>query len=198
MDQAETQGESLLNAAGLKEMTASGQPFVLATIHRAENTDDPSRLKAILQALSLLATNGVEGHDPQQVVLPLHPRTKARIETHQLQYLLEPLILTAPLGFLAMVLLERRASLVVTDSGGVQKEAFFQATPCVTVRTETEWVELLDCGWNKLADPTNSEAICNAIQEQLSFNTNQSRPELYGNAYAAEIIVSSLQQLCSP
>lgn len=89
------------------------------------------------------------------MLLPLHLRTKARINSYELQQLLEPITVTSPLGFIAMVLLERRASLVVTDSGGLQKEAFLQGTPCLTVRTETEWVELIECGWNRLADPSD-------------------------------------------
>jgi UDP-GlcNAc3NAcA epimerase len=133
-EQAEAQASRLLSSQGLKTTAAGDRPFLLATIHRAENTDDPIRLEAILTAL---------GQAPLPVILPMHPRTQARIEEYQLQHLLKPLILTPPLGFLAMMLLERRASLVVTDSGGVQKEAFLQGTPCVTVRRETEWVELL-------------------------------------------------------
>jgi UDP-GlcNAc3NAcA epimerase len=146
-------------------------------------TFDPARLEAILTAL---------GQAPLRVLLPLHPRTRARIETHQLQHLLEPLMLTGPLGFLVMVLLERRAALVVTDSGGVQKEAFLQGTPCVTVRTETEWVELLECGWNRLADPTDPAAMLTAIAQQLAIDASQPRPLLFGDGHAAEAIVAWL------
>ena len=191
-EQAEAQARELLVAAGLQAMAAGDQPFVLATIHRAENTDDPARLEAILSTLAAVATNGAGGSEPLPVLLPLHPRTKARIEAHQLQHLLKSLTLTPPLGFLAMVLLEQRAALVATDSGGVQKEAFLQGTPCVTVRTETEWVELLECGWNRLADPTDSAAMLTAIVEQLSMDASQPRPPLYGDGHAAEAIVAWL------
>ena len=112
--------------------------------------------------------------------------------------LLQPLTLTSPLGYLAMVLLERRASLVVTDSGGVQKEAFFQGTPCVTVRTETEWVELLGCGWNQLADPSDPHAILTAMQKQLVVDISQPRPALYGDGYAAQEILKCLRRLVEP
>jgi len=135
---AEAQATELLGSGILQGLGGADQPFVLATIHRAENTDDPQRLAAILTALAAAATNGVGGAEPLPVLLPLHPRTRARIAEHGLEPLLGQLTLTEPLGFLAMVLLERRAALVVTDSGGVQKEAFLKGTPCVTVRRETE------------------------------------------------------------
>ena len=167
---------------------------MLSTIHRAENTDDPDRLEAIL-ALGIVATKGADGHDPLTVVLPLHPRTKARIDQFELDHLLEPLTITTPLGFLTMVLLERLASLVVTDSGGVQKEAFLQGTPCVTVRTETEWVELLECGWNKLADPSNPTAMLKAISQQYGLSSSHPRPLLYGDGHAAEAILECLKDL---
>jgi UDP-GlcNAc3NAcA epimerase len=176
--------------AGAAELAlASNQPeapFILATIHRAENTDNPACLDAILTAL---------GQAPLPVLLPLHPRTSARIVEHGLERQLEPLTLTDPLGFLAMVLLERRAAMVVTDSGGVQKEAFLQGTPCVTVRRETEWVELLDCGWNRLADPANPAAMLTAMAQQLTLDVNHPRPLLYGDGHAAEAIVGRLQEL---
>jgi UDP-GlcNAc3NAcA epimerase len=182
-EQAEAQAGELLGGSELQALAAADHPFILATIHRAENTDDPARLEAILMAL---------GQAPLPVLLPLHPRTRARIETHQLQHLLEPLMLTGPLGFLAMVLLERRAALVVTDSGGVQKEAFLQGTPCVTVRTETEWVELLECGWNRLADPADPAAMLTAMAQQLALDAGQPRPPLYGDGQAADAIVERL------
>ena len=94
-----------------------------------------------------------------------------------------------------MLLLERRAALIVTDSGGVQKEAFLQGTPCVTVRGETEWVELLECGWNRLADPADSAAMLTAMEQQLELDPSQPRPPLYGDGYAAEAIVARIQQL---
>ena len=194
-EEAERRATELMTSAGLQAMASGNQNFVLSTIHRAENTDDPARLKAILQALATVATIGVDGHDPYPVLLPLHPRTKARIETYQLQHLLEPLNLTPPLGFLAMVLLERQASLVVTDSGGVQKEAFLQGTPCVTVRTETEWVELLECGWNCLADPADSLEILKVIHQQLAIDIKQTRPQMYGDGYAGNEILARLMQL---
>lgn len=194
-EEAEQRANELMTSAGLQAMAGGNQNFVLATIHRAENTDDPVRLEAILKAMATVATNGGYNNDPLPVLLPLHPRTKARISTYELQHLLEPLTLTPPLGFMAMVLLERRASLVVTDSGGVQKEAFLQGTPCVTVRTETEWVELLECGWNRLADPSDTLGILKAIHQQLAIDIQHPRPQLYGDGHAAREILESLMQM---
>jgi len=191
---AEARASELLGSGILQGLVVADQPFVLTTIHRAENTDDPSRLKAILAAMVEVATNGVGGAEALPVLLPLHPRTRARIAEHGFGPLLEQLTHTEPLGFLSMVLLERRAALVVTDSGGVQKEAFLQGTPSVTVRQETEWVELLKCGWNCLADPADPIDMYTAMEKQLALDPHQSRPLLYGNGYAAEAIVSRLQQ----
>lgn len=173
----------LLGSRILQGLGGPEKPFILATIHRAENTDDPNRLEAILTAL---------GQAPFPVLLPLHPRTRARIVEHRLESKLRPLIITEPLGFLVMVLLERLAMLVVTDSGGVQKEAFLQGTPCVTVRCETEWVELLGCGWNRLADPADPEAMLTAMAQQLALDASQPRPSLYGDGHAAVEIVRHL------
>lgn len=192
-EEAEANAAALLDSAAVQGVARTAQPFVLATIHRAENTDDPVRLAAILTALASVATSGVGDAEPLPVLLPLHPRTRARITEHGLEGLLDPLTLTEPLGFLAMVLLERRAALVVTDSGGVQKEAFLQGTPCVTVRLETEWVELVHCGWNRLADPADPAAMLTAMAQQLALDPSQLRPSLYGDGHAAEAIVARLQ-----
>ncbi|WP_197210656.1 non-hydrolyzing UDP-N-acetylglucosamine 2-epimerase [Synechococcus sp. CBW1004] len=179
--QAERQAADLLAALDLPE-----GPFILATIHRAENTDDPQRLCAVLTALNAA---------PCQVLLPLHPRTRAAIRRHGLETLLSDLRQVEPLGFLAMLLLERWAALVVTDSGGMQKEAYLQGTPCVTVRRNTEWVELLANGWNRLADPADPEAMLREIMQQLAFDRRQPRPALYGDGHAAKRIVASMQRL---
>jgi UDP-GlcNAc3NAcA epimerase len=122
--------------------------FLLATVHRAENTDDPSRLEAILLAFSRLASASCP------LLLPLHPRTRATLKSRGLEPLLEQnsaVKLIAPVPFLDMIVLEQQAKLILTDSGGVQKEAYFQQVPCVTLRDETEWVETVEAGWNQLA-----------------------------------------------
>jgi UDP-GlcNAc3NAcA epimerase len=122
--------------------------FCLATVHRAENTDDPQRLTGILEALSALA-------DPARpLLLPLHPRTRATLQKSGLESLLArnpALRVVEPVSFLDMIVLEQQAALILTDSGGVQKEAYFHGVPCVTLRDETEWVETIEAGWNQLA-----------------------------------------------
>lgn len=133
--------------------------YVLATVHRQENTDDPRRLRAIFDALMTVA-------ERWPVVLPLHPRTDKALRGLGIDPAASPVRVVAPLGYLDMTCLEERAALIVTDSGGVQKEAFFYRVPCVTVRDDTEWVELLSAGWNRLADagsPTLAADILAAI-----------------------------------
>jgi UDP-GlcNAc3NAcA epimerase len=117
--------------------------FALATCHRAENTDDPRRLDAILSALGEIAAE-------LPVVLPLHPRTRKLVADYGLSHLMAALTVIEPLSFLDMVSLEQAARAILTDSGGVQKEAFFYGVPCITLREETEWVETVASGWNTL------------------------------------------------
>jgi UDP-GlcNAc3NAcA epimerase len=128
--------------------------YVLATIHRQENTDEPARLARIVEALATLAAE-------RPVVLPLHPRTRARLAAAGLadRLVRAGLHSTEPLGYLDMLALEQRAALVVTDSGGVQKEAYFFRVPCLTLRDETEWTELVDLGWNRLIDVVRDDLV---------------------------------------
>lgn len=164
----------------VEKLDLEGVDFILATIHRAENTDDPQRLKAIF---------GGFGELQRCIVLPLHPRTKSRITTSSIT--LPPnLRIIDPVGYLDMLALEKNAQLIVTDSGGVQKEAFFHGVPCVTLRDETEWVELVDMGWNRLASPTSADAVVEAIRQTDSGNRKDGQP--YGTGNASQIIVDSL------
>ena len=158
--------------------------FLLATTHRAENTDDPDRMNAIVEAFIEL------GRD-HSIVLPLHPRTRAVLEgSGDLERLADSITLCEPLGYLDMVALERDAALVVTDSGGVQKEAFFHGTPCVTLRDETEWVELVDAGWNAIVPPCAAADIVSGVRD--SIGTRGSDIEPYGRGNAAERVVDAL------
>lgn len=136
--------------------------FVLVTVHRAENTDDRARLSTIVSALRAIA------HD-MPVVWPVHPRTRRLLPEMGLHMGGDPsgLRLVEPLGYLGMLALERRARCILTDSGGVQKEAFFAGVPCVTVRDETEWVELVDAGWNRVVPPTSASSIVEAVRSSV-------------------------------
>ncbi|MDT8380609.1 MAG: UDP-N-acetylglucosamine 2-epimerase, partial [Desulfotignum sp.] len=160
--------------------------YVLATVHRAENTDDPRRLTAIIEGLKLLSRE-------LPVVLPLHPRT-ARASPGLRRDVAEEFPgfkILEPVGYLDMLALERSALCVVTDSGGVQKEAFFHRVPCVTLRDETEWVELVEAGWNRLCPPGDPEDLVRAVRTAMSRVPDEA-PLFYGNGRSSERIVDSL------
>ena len=160
--------------------------YILTTCHRAENTDDPVRLESILKAL-------YEISNEVQVVLPLHPRTKKTIYNYDLSHLLKNFIITEPLNYIDMLALEKAAKTIITDSGGVQKEAFFYKIPCITMRNETEWVETVLMGWNKVVG-ANTIKIIDAFQTFSSSPiVNKSfiqRP--YGSGDAAEKIAKHI------
>jgi UDP-GlcNAc3NAcA epimerase len=163
--------------------------FALATCHRAENTDSREILAEILRALSGLAGN-------MPVVLPLHPRTRKQIEEYGLTPLLSGVTLVDPLPFLDMIALEQAARLILTDSGGVQKEAFFYGVPCVTLRNETEWTETVELGWNRLAG-SEAAAIQAAIGSALQDRPRSSQAFPYGDGNAATAIVELLTNASS-
>jgi UDP-GlcNAc3NAcA epimerase len=157
--------------------------FVLATCHRAENTDVRARLSGILAALDRIAAD-------LPVVLPLHPRTAKLVREYGLEPSLRRLRCVDPLSYLDMIALEQAAKLILTDSGGVQKEAFYFGVPCITMRDETEWVELVDLGWNRLAGADAGRIV--AAYAQAGPGTPGARP--YGDGHAAGRIVSLLAQ----
>jgi UDP-GlcNAc3NAcA epimerase len=159
--------------------------FALMTCHRAENTDDPARLAGIVTAVSAIAKR-------MPVVLPIHPRTRKLLETNGLTAKLEGVTVTEPLGYLDMVALEQAASVILTDSGGVQKEAFFYRVPCITMRDETEWVETVQCGANRLTGASTS-AIMEAFDHVVSNGGFSSDSQPYGRGAAARAIISILQ-----
>jgi UDP-GlcNAc3NAcA epimerase len=173
----------------LQKFGVQPRQYVLATIHRAENTDSTDRLHAILGALSDVARQVA-------VVLPLHPRTRAALAREGFDDKAHAgLLITEPVGYLDMVALERNARLIATDSGGVQKEAFFCRVPCVTLRDETEWVELVELGWNALVPPANARAVCDGILARLSAPAgHEPPPDLYGGGQAASRIAGVLRQ----
>jgi UDP-N-acetylglucosamine 2-epimerase len=136
-----------------------GVPFALATIHRAELTDSPDRLGRILDALGTLG---------MPVLLPLHPRTRKVITDSKLQDRIAAHVhISAPLGYLENVTCVREAAIVLTDSGGVQREAYWLGTPCVTLRAETEWMETLDCGANVVISPDDAHQLPQVAGRQI-------------------------------
>lgn len=168
----------------LQTLGLSPGGFALATCHRAENTDDSRRLGEILAALAEVA-----GQMP--LVLPLHPRTRKLVGEYGLSHHLKALTVTEPLPFLDMVALEQAARIILTDSGGVQKEAFFYGVPCITMRDETEWVETVELGVNRLVSASRS-IIINAAAEILASTANGVHSTPYGDGQAAQKIVSYL------
>jgi UDP-GlcNAc3NAcA epimerase len=162
----------------------NGSKFILVTIHRAENTDDIVRLKIIISALNMVS-------DAIKIVWPIHPRTRKLLLQNKLfESLGKNIILIEPVGYLDMVMLEQNTALIATDSGGIQKEAFFFKVPCVTLRDETEWLELVESGWNRLAPPQNVELLANQILGAIGSKGQQFSP--YGDGNASEKIAACL------
>lgn len=165
----------------LTDLALAPGAYALATLHRPANTDDPERLHGILSALAALDL---------PVILPLHPRTRQQIDRHALlpKSKIENLKFIAPVGYLDMLLLERHAACILTDSGGVQKEAYMAGVPCITLREETEWIETVEAGWNILvgADPAR------ILEAAHDFTPPNARPPLYGDGHAAERIAEIL------
>jgi len=163
----------------------TGKEYLLLTIHRPSNTDDPGTFLSILEAVA---------ESPWPVVFPRHPRTKMVMENAEIQQIISKtkhLKIIEPVGFLDMLQLENHALKILTDSGGVQKEAFFLGKPCITLRTETEWVETVKAGYNMItgADP---EKISRAIR---SFEPSHERKNFYGDGHAAEKITEHIKKV---
>ena len=155
---------------------------LLVTAHRAGNVDDPARLAQLVAVLEAL---------PGEVVFPLHPRTRARLEAAGLlERAAAAATLLAPLGYLEFTGYVRHARAVVTDSGGVQKEAYLAGVPCVTLRATTEWTETVDAGWNTLVDLDPAAAV-----SALERTPPAERPPLYGDGHAGERVVEALIRL---
>jgi UDP-GlcNAc3NAcA epimerase len=153
-------------------------PYVLATIHRPENTDNKNNLISIFQELDKI-------NEKIRVVLPLHPRTKGQLQKFGIQTKIQWI---EPVGYLSMLSLLNSAEMVITDSGGLQKEAFFAEKKCITVRDETEWTELIDIGMNRLSFPSE---LYDAF-ESMKANECDFSKKLYGNGNAGKIIVDSM------
>ena len=173
-------GESdILAELGLQDVN-----FALATVHRAENTNEPSRIRTIFEAL-----NEVAGMH-MRVVCPLHPRSRTALERLDPAAQISDLRLIPPVSYSDMLRLETNARFIVTDSGGVQKEAYFAGVPCVTVREETEWPELVEMGWNHLVGADRDRLL--ATIEELESPASNSRVSHYGDGHAADRLVHVL------
>jgi len=162
----------------ISKLGLEGKEYILATIHRAENTNDPIKLKNIINAFN---------KSGKKVILPLHPRTKKYISEYKLEFASNVKVID-PVGYLDMIMLEMGSGKIVTDSGGVQKEAFFLSKPCITMRNETEWIETVDNGWNVLVG-TDSDKICYNI---LNFAPKEKKNNYFGDGNTAQKIVQIL------
>jgi UDP-N-acetylglucosamine 2-epimerase len=154
--------------------------YLLATVHRAQNTDNPQNLRSILDAL---------GRSGEKVIFPVHPRTRKAMEGEGI-VASDAITLTEPVSYMEMLSLEKHARLVLTDSGGVQKEALWLGVPCITLRHETEWVETVQSGWNTLTG-TNPQRILAAIAHPPP---TTSPPNFYGDGHASEKIAEVLMR----
>jgi UDP-GlcNAc3NAcA epimerase len=156
--------------------------FILCTLHRAENTDSPEKLSEIVSALNTIS-------EDQQIILPLHPRTRKIISDTELK-ISANLTIIEPVSYFEMIYLLQNCSLVMTDSGGLQKEAYFLSKPCITLREETEWVELVENGYNLLAG-SSFDRILKAYAESKNFKLDFTH-NFYGDGIACEIIAQTL------
>ncbi|MCB9222868.1 MAG: UDP-N-acetylglucosamine 2-epimerase (non-hydrolyzing) [Crocinitomicaceae bacterium] len=174
----------------LRKENISGK-FILSTIHRNSNTDDPVKLQSIFEALL-----DISDRSQMTIVLPLHPRTKKMMEVNLTSYLRSKieaskyLKIIPPVSFLDVIALEKNADMVITDSGGVQKEAFYFKKPCLILRPETEWVEIVECG-NAILCDANKDRIINAF-DHFKDNRPTEYPELFGDGKAADFICKEI------
>ena len=176
----------------IKRLALSDQPYILATIHRDSNTDHPERLNAIFKSIIKLS-------EECQVVLPLHPRTAKLLKTNLDENLQKQIFncqnikLIPPVSFLEMIALERHAQLIMTDSGGVQKEAYFFKKPGIILRPETEWVEIVETG-NAILANADEGRIMGAWQHFMD-NPPTVFPEIFGDGHAAEFMLEKILQV---
>ena len=160
--------------------------YALATIHREENTNNKTILENILKSFNSSQIS---------IVLPLHPRTRKKIASFGLEDYLSSLIILEPLKYTEMLSLQLNAKIIVTDSGGIQKEAYFNKIPCITLRERTEWIGTLEHGWNIIANPNNFGNISEAIKKQLNFKLDSFHPSLYGDGHSSKSIIKKIREM---
>ena len=170
------------NSKIIEKLNLKSKAYALATVHRAENTDDSHRLQAIFEALEKISAEGLP------VVLPLHPRTRKFFDASRFSDTKIKII--EPVSYLDMLQLEQQAELILTDSGGVQKEAYWMKVPCITLRDETEWIETVEAGWNILAGADRDKIIESANVDR----SPSAQYPAYGDGKAGEKIVNILGQ----
>ena len=180
-----TQKAKTIEKKFLQKLDVRSKSYILTTIHRAENTDDTNRLSPIVETLNEIA------RDDCPVLLPLHPRTIGYLDKFGLKFSVHVMVIE-PVSYLEMVALEGNARLIVTDSGGVQKEAYFHAVPCITLRDETEWVETVESGWNTLTGADKLK-ILTAVSDQKQ-RQDITPAAMYGDGHAAQAIARLLAQ----
>nr|ABQ76008.1 UDP-N-acetylglucosamine 2-epimerase [uncultured haloarchaeon] len=181
------QQQSATHSTVLDTYQLQTDEYILATVHRAANTDDNERLEAIMSALA---------ETPRPVVLPLHPRTEQRLQEYSLyEWATDTLMIIDPVGYLDFIRLLDCAYRVVTDSGGVQKEAFFLDTPGVVVRDKTEWTEIIESGWLELVAADTTQ-IRETIEREWPLDPAE-KPQPYGDGTAAEQIINILEKNCN-
>ena len=161
---------------------AAADGSTLLTLHRPENVDDPARLAGLVAAFA----------GETAVLFPVHPRTRAVLERCAIPVPANVVPLTT-VGYLEMVALEARAHAIATDSGGVQKEAYLSGVPCITLRSETEWVETVEAGWNRVVD-ADPKAVAAALRDETFMSPSKPRPALYGDGRTAQRIVAALER----
>jgi UDP-N-acetylglucosamine 2-epimerase len=177
-----TRERALARSDLLERFSLTAGSYVLATAHRVANVDDPVQLRALVELLEAV---------PDPVVLPLHPRTRARLQDAGLiERAASAAQITRPLGYIEFAALLHHAKAVLTDSGGVQKEAYLAQVPCITLRDSTEWTETIDSGWNTLVGLDRAAALAALAQPKPD-----AHPELYGDGKAAERVVAAIGAL---
>lgn len=175
-----------MNRHSIRDFNVEEKEYYLATIHRAENTDSRERLEAVFRMISELRV---------PIIMPLHPRTEKKLKEYNLEHIINQphLKIIPPVSYLEMILLEKCSQGIITDSGGIQKEAYFAGVPCYTLRNETEWIETVEIGANTLIDPINS-SLTQVITENKEVNNSIN---LYGDGDASGKIVEVIKNFFS-